>query len=98
MNKNDTTNSSTVLARRSFLVASAGTAAWLAMGGFFEAAQAVLSSTVDSWTVEAFFPRCFRGNHTHPAPYAFKKYIELKEVLCPVPGIHLRSYAAFGCI
>ena len=40
MNKNDTTYSSTVLDRRSFLVASAGTAAWLAMGGLSEAAQA----------------------------------------------------------
>lgn len=40
MNKKDTTNSSTGLDRRSFLVASAGTAAWLAMGGLSEAAQA----------------------------------------------------------
>ncbi len=40
MNKKDTTNFSTVLDRRSFLIASAGTAAWLAMGGLSRAAQA----------------------------------------------------------
>lgn len=40
MNKQDTTNSSTVLDRRSFLIASAGTAAWLAMGGLSRTAQA----------------------------------------------------------
>lgn len=40
MNKKDTTNFSTVLDRRSFLIASAGTAAWLAMGGLSGVAQA----------------------------------------------------------
>ena len=40
MNIKDTINFSTVLDRRSFLIASAGTAAWLAMGGLSGAAQA----------------------------------------------------------
>jgi superoxide dismutase, Fe-Mn family len=46
MNKKDTTNSSTVLDRRSFLVASAGTAAWLAMGGLSSTAQAAATPHV----------------------------------------------------
>jgi Fe-Mn family superoxide dismutase len=40
MNKKDTSNSLPVLDRRSFLIASAGTAAWLAMDGVFKTAQA----------------------------------------------------------
>jgi superoxide dismutase, Fe-Mn family len=40
MNRENTTNSSTVLDRRGFLMASAGTAAWLMMGGFPSSAQA----------------------------------------------------------
>jgi len=40
MRKKDTTNSSTVLDRRNFLIASAGTAAWLAMGGLSRSAHA----------------------------------------------------------
>jgi Fe-Mn family superoxide dismutase len=39
MNKTDTSNSSTVLGRRSFLIASAGTVASLAMGGLSRTAQ-----------------------------------------------------------
>jgi Fe-Mn family superoxide dismutase len=40
MNKSVTSNSSTVLGRRSFLIASAGTVAWLATGGLSSTAQA----------------------------------------------------------
>jgi Fe-Mn family superoxide dismutase len=39
MNKKDTSNSSNVLGRRSFLIASAGTVAWLAMGGLSRTAR-----------------------------------------------------------
>jgi Fe-Mn family superoxide dismutase len=41
MNKNITSNSSPVLERRGFLMASAGTVAWLAMGCLSSTAQAV---------------------------------------------------------
>jgi superoxide dismutase, Fe-Mn family len=40
MNMKNTNNSSLVPDRRSFLIASAGTVAWLAMGGIFKTAQA----------------------------------------------------------
>jgi superoxide dismutase, Fe-Mn family len=40
MNRINTTNSSTMLDRRGFLLASAGTAAWLIMGGLPRSAQA----------------------------------------------------------
>jgi Fe-Mn family superoxide dismutase len=40
MNTKDTGNISAVLDRRGFLIASAGTVAWLAMGGLFKTAQA----------------------------------------------------------
>ncbi|MFZ3049030.1 MAG: superoxide dismutase [Desulfatirhabdiaceae bacterium] len=43
MNKKETSNSSTVLDRRSFLITSAGTVAWLAMGGLYRTAQAASS-------------------------------------------------------
>lgn len=39
MNRNTTSSSSPVLERRRFLMASAGTVAWLAMGGFSSTAQ-----------------------------------------------------------
>ena len=40
MNRNTTSSSSPGLERRSFLMASAGTIAWLAMGGLSSTAQA----------------------------------------------------------
>ena len=40
MNKKYTSNSPTVLGRRSFLIASAGTVAWLATGSLFRTAHA----------------------------------------------------------